>query len=65
MEANDPQEGGQFGLQKINPWGRGIIMVSRMYVGDHWKWLYTKYISCGPHGFREEVFFILIFHFLV
>ena len=23
---------------------------------DHYKLLYTKYISSGPHGFREEDF---------
>ena len=31
--------------------------VSRIYVGDHLTLLYTKYISCGPQGFREEDFF--------
>ena len=33
---------------------RGLI--GRIYVGDHKTLLYTKYISCGPHGFREEDF---------
>ena len=34
---------------------RGLI--GRIYVGDHLTLLHTKYISCGPHGFREEDFF--------
>ena len=29
-------------------------MVGRIYVGDHWPLLHTKYMSYGPHGFREE-----------
>ena len=42
----------------MTPWGvaslepRGLI--GRIYVGDHYTLLHTKYISCGPHGFREE-----------
>ena len=31
---------------------RGLI--GRIHVGDHYKLLHTKYISSGPHGFREE-----------
>ena len=31
-------------------------MVGRIYVGDHKTFLHTKYVSCGPHGFREEDF---------
>ena len=31
---------------------RGLI--GRIYVGDHYTLLHIKYISCGPHGFREE-----------
>ena len=27
-----------------------------IYVGDHKTLLHNKYISCGPHGFREEDF---------
>ena len=34
---------------------RGLI--SRTYVRDYQTLLYTKYISCGPQGFREEDFF--------
>ena len=43
-----------------DPWGvasldsRGLI--GRIYVGDHYTLLHTKYISSGPHGFREEDF---------
>ena len=33
---------------------RGLI--GRIYVGDHYILLHTKYISSGPHGFREEDF---------
>ena len=31
-------------------------LTGRIYVGDHLTLLHTKYISCGPHGFREEDF---------
>ena len=34
----------------------------RIYVGDHKTLLYTKYISCGPQGFREEDF-LIFFHY--
>ena len=47
MEANDPQ-----GIASLDP--RGLI--GRIYAGDHLRLLHTKYISCGPHGFREEDF---------
>ena len=47
MGANDP-----WGMANLDP--RGLI--SRIYVGDHYTLLQTKYISCGPHGFREEDF---------
>ena len=33
---------------------RGII--GRIYVGRHLTVLYTKYLSSGPDGFREENF---------
>ena len=45
MGVQDPLGHGQFGP-------RGLI--GRIYVGDHKTLLYTKYISCGPHVFREE-----------
>ena len=28
-------------------------LTGRIYVGDDQTLLHTKYISCGPHGFRE------------
>ena len=36
----------------LEPWG----LISRIYVGDNSTLLRTKYISCEPHGFREECF---------
>ena len=38
------------GCSKFGP--RGLI--GRIYLGDHETLLHTKYISCGPHGFREK-----------
>ena len=46
----------------MTPWGvaslepRGLI--DRIYVGDHNILLHTQYMSCGPHGFREEDFLV-------
>ena len=40
------------GMAKVDP----RDMVGRMYVGDHQTLLHTKYMSCGPHGSREEYF---------
>ena len=46
------------------PWGvaslkpRGLI--GMIYVGDHYTLLHTQYISCGPHGFREEDFLSIL-----
>ena len=31
-------------------------LIGRIYVGDNKTLLHTKYISCGPHGFREKIF---------
>ena len=31
---------------------RGIVGI--IYVEDHQTLLYTKYISCGPHGYTVE-----------
>ena len=66
MGANDPLGSGHISPWELMiPWGvasldsRGLI--SRIYVGDHQTLLYTKYISCGPHGFREEFFFSFFF----
>ena len=44
MGARDPRFG-QFGPQGL---------IGRIYVGDHKTLQHTKYISSGPHGFREE-----------
>ena len=41
------------GKASLDP--RGLI--GRIYVVDHYTLLQTKYISSGPHGFREEDFF--------
>ena len=41
-----------WGVASLNP--RGLI--GRIYVGDHETLLHTKYVSCGPHGFRPEDF---------
>ena len=40
-------------LAKFDPRG----MNGTIYVEDHSPLLHTKYQSCGPSGFREEVFF--------
>ena len=40
------------GVANLDPRG----MVGRIYVGDHYTLLHTKYISSGSHGFREEGF---------
>ena len=40
---------------------RGLI--GRIYVGDYFILLHTKYISSGPHGFREEDFFFSFSHY--
>ena len=47
MRANEPR-----GVANLDPRGT----VGRIYVGDHLTLLYTKYLSSGPHGFREEDF---------
>ena len=47
MGANDPR-----GMASLDPGG----LIGRIYVGDHLTLLHTKYISCRPHGFREEDF---------
>ena len=40
-------------VASLEPWG----LIGRIYVGDQNTLLHTKYISCGPHGFREENLF--------
>ena len=43
-----------------DPWSMANLdprdMAGRIYVGDHLTLLHTKYISCWPHGLREEDF---------
>ena len=39
-----------WGMADLDPRG----MFGRIYVGDPYKLLLTKYKSCGPHGFRED-----------
>ena len=31
-------------------------MVGIIYVGDHQTLLYTKYISCAPHGYKKNYY---------
>ena len=40
---------------------RGLI--GMINVGDQYTLLHTKYISSGPHGFREEDFLKFFFHY--
>ena len=47
MGANYPR-----GVASLDPRG----LTGRIYVVDHYRPLHTKYISSGPHGFREEDF---------
>ena len=47
MGTNEPR-----GMANLDQRG----MVCRIYVGDHKTLLHTKYVSRGPHGFREENF---------
>ena len=43
------------GVANLDPRG----MIGRIYVGDHLMLLHTKYLSSGPYGFREGLFFPL------
>ena len=52
MGANDPRSGAIF-----DPRG----MVGRIYKGEHYTLLHTKYESSGPCGFGEENFFFMLF----
>ena len=47
VRANEPS-----GVANLDP----RSMVGRIHVGDHLTLLHTKYLSSGPHGFREEDF---------
>ena len=53
MGANDLR-----GMTNFVPRG----MVARIYVGDHLTLLHTKYVSSGPHGFREEDFSYIVLY---
>ena len=48
MGANEP-----WGVASLDPRG----MVGRIYEGHNLTLLNTKYLSSGPHGFKEEDFF--------
>ena len=48
MGVNDPR-----GVASLD----SRALTGRMYVVDQYTLLHTKYISSGPHGFREEDFF--------
>ena len=37
-------------MASLDPMG----LIGRIYIGDHYAKLHTKYIGSGPHGFREE-----------
>ena len=45
MRTDEP-----WGVAKLDP----RVMVGSIYVGDHLTLLQTKYLSSGPHGFRED-----------
>ena len=49
MGANEPR-----GRATLDPRG----MVGRIYVGDYLTLLHTKYLSSGPHSFREKDFLV-------
>ena len=52
MGDNDP-----LGMASLGP--RGLI--GRIYVWDHLTLLHTKYVSCRPHGFKED--FLIFSHY--
>ena len=45
MGANDPWGVASLGLR---------VLIGRINVGDHLTLLHIKYVSGGPHGFRED-----------
>ena len=51
MEAND--------LRVWPIWSTGTWFIYMIYVGDHQTKLYTMYITCEPHGYRIEEFFLI------
>ena len=56
MGVNEPQC-----RANLDPRG----MVGRIYVDDHYTLLHTKYVCCGPCGFREEDFLFFIFFSII
>ena len=42
-------------METHDRWGTASLD-PRDYGGDHWTLLYTKHISCGPFGFKEDDF---------
>ena len=48
MRADEPH-----GVANLDP----RCMVGRIYEGDYLTLQHTKYLSSGPHGFREKDFF--------
>ena len=55
MGANEPCS-----MASLDPMG----LIGTIYVGDHQTLLHTKYISCGPHGFREEDLLLSCSHYM-
>ena len=54
-------------MRAIDPCGKASLdpsgLIGRIYVGDNLTLLHSKYISCEPHGFREEDFFYFFSHY--
>ena len=46
-------------METLDLWGRASLdprdLIGRIYVEDHLTLIHTKYISCKPHGFREDL----------
>ena len=42
------------------PWGVATLdsrgLTGRIYIVDHYTFLHTRYVSCGPHGFKDYIF---------
>ena len=51
MGRNDPQEMANLDHMGLN---------GRIYVGDHYTLLQTKYTICGAHDLREAGFFVVV-----
>ena len=55
LNPRDMAGRGGGGLYVANLDSRG--MVGTIYVEDHQTLIYTKYISCGPQGYRKDLSF--------